>query len=39
MRMAQDAKYDVCNERIGNRRTGELIPDDESVFIFRTKDR
>ncbi|MDA8350897.1 MAG: hypothetical protein M0038_19250 [Pseudomonadota bacterium] len=39
MRESQEPKYDVRDGRIVNRRTGQPIPDDEPVFIFRAKDR
>lgn len=34
----QEPKYDVANGRIVNRDSGEAIPDDEPVFIFRARD-
>ena len=39
MRTAQEPKYDVRDGRIVNRRTGQPIPDDEPIFVFRAKDR
>lgn len=39
MNESQEPKYDVREGRIVNRRTGQPIPDDEPVFIFRAKDR
>lgn len=39
MKESQEPKYDVCDGRIVNRRTGQPIPDDEPVFFFRAKDR
>jgi hypothetical protein len=38
MKVEQEPKYDVRDDRIVNRVTGEPIPDDEPV-IFRAKDR
>lgn len=39
MKTTQEPKYD-CNEfgHLYNRRTKEVIPDDEPVFIFRARD-
>ncbi len=39
MKESQEPKYDVRDGRIIRRHTGEPIPDDEPVFIFRAKDR
>jgi hypothetical protein len=39
MKVLQEPKYDARNGRIVNRQTGEPIPDDEPVFIFRAKDQ
>lgn len=39
MKASQEPKYDVREGRIVNRRTGQPIPDDEPVFVFRAKDR
>jgi hypothetical protein len=36
---AQEPKYDVIDGRIVNRKTGEPIPDDEPIMIFRAKDQ
>ncbi len=38
MRVSQEPKYDVRDGRIVERQTGDPIPDDEPVFIFRGKD-
>jgi hypothetical protein len=38
MKVEQEPKYDVRDGSIINRATGEAIPDDEPVFIFRAKD-
>lgn len=35
----QDPKYDIIDGRIVNRHTGEAIPDDEPIFIFRARDK
>ena len=37
--MAQDPKYTVNGSAIVNRASGEAIPADEPVFIFRARDR
>jgi hypothetical protein len=34
----QEPKYKAEGSRIVNRLTGETIPDDEPVFIFRARD-
>jgi hypothetical protein len=34
----QEPKYEALEDRIYNRATGEVIPDDEPIFIFRGKD-
>lgn len=39
MKVEQEPKYDVRGGSIINRATGEAIPDDEPIFIFRAKDR
>lgn len=40
MKPEQEPKYDVnADGRIFNRATGQVIPDDEPVFIFRARDR
>ena len=40
MKPTQEPKYDVnIAGQICNRATGEPIPDDEPVFIFRARDR
>ena len=39
MKESQEPKYDARDGRIVNRRTGESIPDDEPIFVFRAKDR
>lgn len=39
MHVAQEPKYTTDQEgRIINRATGQAIPDDEPVFIFRARD-
>jgi hypothetical protein len=39
MLIAQEPKYDVTPEgRIINQASGEIIPDDEPIFIFRARD-
>lgn len=39
MKIEQEPKYDAVDGRIVNRASGEAIPDDEPVFIFRARDR
>lgn len=40
MLVEQEPKYDVNAEgRIFNRATGQVIPDDEPVMIFRARDK
>lgn len=39
MLKSQEPKYDIRNRRIINRATGEVIPNDEPIFILRAKDR
>ena len=40
MDITQSPKYDVNRKgRLVNRTSGEVIPDDEPVFIFRARDR
>lgn len=34
----QDPKYDFCDGRVINRDSGELVPLDEDVFVFRARD-
>ena len=36
---SQEPKYGIRDGRIINRQTGEPIPDDEPIFVFRAKDR
>ena len=36
---SQEPKYGISDGRIINRQTGEPIPDDEPIFVFRAKDR
>ena len=36
--MAGDAKYAIDTGKFVNRESGEEIPDDEPVFIFRARD-
>lgn len=35
----QDPKYGIQDSRLVNMTTGEPIPNDEPVFIFRAKDK
>lgn len=35
----QDPKYQFLHELVMNRHTGEIVPADEPVFIFRARDR
>lgn len=39
MLISQEPKYTIRNGRIVNRASGEPIPDDEPVFIFRARDK
>lgn len=39
MNINQERKYDAIDGKIVNRATGEPIPDDEPIIIFRAKDR
>ena len=39
MHPSQEPKYGIRDGRIVNRHSGEPIPDDEPIFIFRAKDR
>ena len=34
----QDPKYDFQNGRVINRQSGEMIPEEEPVFVFRARD-
>lgn len=34
----QDPKYGIRNDGLYNRASGQLIPDDEPIFIFRARD-
>ena len=36
---SQEPKYGIRDGRIINRQTGEPIPDDEPILVFRAKDR
>lgn len=39
MRVEQEPKYDVTDQgQLVNRASGQPIPDDEPVFIFRARD-
>jgi len=38
MNIDQEPKYDAIDGKIVNRATGETIPDDEPIMIFRAKD-
>lgn len=38
MEITQEPKYGIKDNRLYNRSSGEVIPDDEPVFIFRAKD-
>lgn len=37
--MLQDRKYEFRDGQIVNRASGEVIPADEPVFVFRARDR
>lgn len=37
--MAEDRKFKFANGHFINRATGEAVPDDEPVMIFRARDR
>lgn len=39
MNTTQEPKYKIENGKLVNRQSGEQIPDDEPVMIFRAKDR
>ena len=40
MKESQEPKYKVTPEgKIANRKSGEVIPDDEPVMIFRARDK
>lgn len=39
MSIEQESKYGIRNNRLYNRATGQYIPEDEPVFIFRGRDR
>lgn len=39
MKPEQEPKYEARDGRIYNRASGEAIPDDEPVFIFRARDK
>lgn len=36
--MMQEPKYDFRDGHVFNRASGEMIPDDEPVFVFRARD-
>jgi hypothetical protein len=36
--MLQDRKYDFQNGKVINRASGEEVPEDEPVFVFRARD-
>lgn len=38
MNESQEPKYGITGHRLRNRHTGEFIPEDEPVFIFRARD-
>lgn len=38
MNTIQEPKYEAKNNRIYNRASGEVIPDDEPIFILRARD-
>jgi hypothetical protein len=37
--VAEDRKFDISTGKFVNRVSGEAIPDDEPVMIFRARDR
>ena len=37
--MINELKYEAVDGRLVNRVTGQAIPEDEPVFIFRAKDK
>ena len=39
MPVTQEPKYGIRDNRLFNRASGEFIPEDEPVFIFRARDR
>ena len=39
MKISQERKYDIIDNKIVNRATGIPIPDDEPIMIFRGKDK
>lgn len=39
MTTIQEPKYKIKNGKIVNRQSGEAIPDDEPLMIFRARDR
>lgn len=39
MPLRQEPKYGIRGRRLCNRISGDKIPDDEPVFVFRAKDR
>lgn len=36
--MLQDRKYDFQNGNVINRASGDIVPPDEPVFVFRARD-
>ena len=39
MEIEQEPKYKIENGKIVNRASGEMIPDDEPITIFRARDK
>ncbi len=39
MNTYQEPKYEIKEGKIYNRQSGEMIPDDEPIFILRARDR
>lgn len=39
MTETQEPKYEIRDGRIFNRQSGEAIPDDEPIMIFRARDK
>jgi hypothetical protein len=38
MKIDQESKFGAAGDRLFNRSTGQLIPEDEPVFVLRAKD-
>lgn len=39
MKKSDDLKYELKEDRVVNRATGQSIPEEEPIMIFRAKDR